>query len=244
MKERNYTSKRSICQGDEVRHLQTNTGEVKFPNTYQGAKSTRSASVAKTTENFPGIATPWCYSPEKNLEGRLSSGPAEQVKSFQERQKKEREEKMRRALREREEEKQRDKEECLLDRQAAVREREEKIRRAKKEYLLFRQGGAVSRGTLAGYGHQKLGEEKTSLAAQQDVVQLFTLSYDLERPTRQEKEREEKLRKVKVMLKGMKMKVMLPKLESTLKGKMLMRFRQEVGEILKEQSYKLNMPVL
>ena len=97
-------------------------------------------------------------------------------------------------------------------------------------------------------------------AAQQDVVELFTLSYNLEEQTynleeqtRQQKEREEKMRKVKVMLKGrkvkvmlkgMKMKVMLPKLECTLKGKMLVRFRQEVREILKEQSLKLDMPVL
>ena len=126
-----------------------------------------------------------------------------------------------------------------MDRQAAVRIREEKMRRAKKEYLMDRQGRAVSRGTLAGYGDQKLDEEKTSLAPE-----LFTLSYDLGEQTKQEKEREEKIRKMKVLLKGMKMKVMLPKLKSTLKGKMLKRFRQEVGEILKEQSRKLNMPIL
>jgi len=212
--------------------------EVKSPKTDQWPKlKEKFPTVAKKAGSAPRSATPWRFSPEwmKPVEGRVSSDP---VECFQERQERERVEKMRRAQMEREEEMRREQVEYLLDRRATSREREEKMKRAKKEHL------------VAAGSDQEVDEQKSLLAAWQpgklvvDVNGLYTLRYDIEGMSSKQMEREEQMRKVKVMLKGKNVKVLLPKLATTLTGRLLMTYKQELGEILRAQRRKLNMPVL
>ena len=196
-------------------------GEI--PKTYPGPKfKEKFPTVAETAGGAPSPATPWRFSPEKNPgEASVSWGPEEE-RIFQKMQ---RDEKMRRGQREREENMRREKKEHLLDRQATAREREEKMRRAKKDFLLDRQ-------TLGAVTHHEQGV-------------LFILSYNIDEVmSSQERERVEKMREVKTMLKGRKVKVMLPKLDYTLRGRVLRRYKQELEEILREQQRKLNMPLL
>ena len=171
----------------------------------------------------------------------MKRGPEER-RIFQEM---ERVEKSRTAQREGEDNMRREKKERVLDKQAAAREREEKMRRAKNEFLLDRQRAAKPQSY-----QEREGAEKSLLDARQgelveDVFELFTLRYSLDDGIcSQERERVENLRNVRAMLKGRKVKVMLPKLDCTLKGRALLRYKQELGEILREQRRKLNMPVL
>ena len=160
------------------------------------------------------------------------------VESFQERQEKEGVEKMRRAQREREEQMRREQVEYLLDRRAASREREEKMKRAKKEPLVAAGPDQELESLLAARQPGKLVV---------DVAGLYTLSYDIEDMegmSSRQREREEQMRKVKVMLKGRNVKVLLPKLASTLRGRLLLTYKQELGELLRARRRKLNMPVL
>ena len=101
---------------------------------------------------------------------------------------------------------------------------------------------------------EQQSEEKTLKSLQSgrqgklvvDVAGLFTLSYNIEEmsTSRQEREKEEQMRKMKVLLKGKNVKVLMPKLDSTLRGRLLRRYKQELGEILRVQRRKLDMPVL
>ena len=212
--------------------------EVKSLKTYQRPElKEKFPTVAKKAGSAPRPATPWRFSPEgkKPVEGGVLSGL---VESFQERQEKEGVEKVRRAQREREEQMRREQVEYLLDRRAASREREEKMKRAKKEPLVAAGPDQELESLLAARQPGKLVV---------DVAGLYTLSYhmeDIEGMSSRQMEREDQMRKVKVMLKGRNVKVLLPKLATTLTGRLLMTYKQELGEILRAQRRKLNMPVL
>ena len=213
--------------------------EVKSLKTYQRPElKEKFPTVAKKAGSAPRSATPWRFSPEgkKPVEGGVLSVLS--VESFQERQEREGVEKMKRAQREREEEMRREQVEYLLDRRAASREREEKMKRAKKEHLVAAGPDQELESLLAARQPGKLVV---------DVAGLYTLSYhmeDMEGMSSRQRGREEQMRKVKVMLKGRNVKVLLPKLASTLRGRLLLTYKQELSEILRAQRRKRNMPVL
>ena len=111
-------------------------------------------------------------------------------------------------------------------RQTAKRKREEEMNR-------------VTKGLGTG-SHLELDKGKALFVARNDklfvdVAGLYSMSYDIEGMSSQKKEKKERMRKVKVML---------PKLASTLRGRLLMRYKEELNEILREQRNKLSMPVL
>ena len=186
----------------------------------------------------PGTATPRRFSPEKNnLEGLATVGP----------------------------------EKNLLGRKEAVNTKVQPVSMAKLDTLAndpseqasFRERqergteenvAAVSQGPVAGNVEQESSVEES-------VEEIYTMTHRIDEPSRQlrgEVRRVRELhvtRKVKVMLPKLastleemfvtrKVKVMLPRLVSTLEGKMLVRFMQDYREILREQKRVMKIEIL